>query len=332
MMAVAMTNGDYTSSDMESSEESYESSEAIYEFNYGVKDYSGNNFGHQEARDGDNTKGSYSVQLPDGRRQTVTYYVDGDSGFVADVKYSGEAQYPESVESYEAPQRYAPPQPSYTDLESQESQESLVYAPPPRPVYDTPRRSYVSPKSSYRQKPRPKTKYSDPRTSSYSVPRPKQSPSHPPRKSSSYSVPRPKYSPPKSSYSSPSLTYGPPRSAYRPHHRPSYSHKDEDQSSQESNEVHFYTLPESEEESDEEEESSSEESSEEEEDTEEENEKEEEKDNPYNPPVPKYFFRPSKASFELPEYEPIYKYRRPSTPAYHPPVYYPASFRSYKLG
>ncbi|XP_076061306.1 uncharacterized protein LOC143037080 [Oratosquilla oratoria] len=81
---------------------------AKYDFNYAVRDaYSGNDFGHQEVRDGDRTDGSYSVQLPDGRLQKVTYYVDGDSGFVAEVTYEGEARYPEpdSVEAapYSAP-------------------------------------------------------------------------------------------------------------------------------------------------------------------------------------------------------------------------------------
>ncbi|XP_045617282.2 pro-resilin-like [Procambarus clarkii] len=100
----------------ESSEESYESSEAQYNFNYAVKhEDSGNDFGHQETRDGDNTKGSYYVQLPDGRLQTVTYYVDGDSGYVAQVSYQGEARYPDSDESYESREapRYAPPRPTY---------------------------------------------------------------------------------------------------------------------------------------------------------------------------------------------------------------------------
>merc|ERR1712025_361268 len=69
---------------------------AKYDFNYAVKDdYSGNDFGHQEARDGYDTQGSYYVQLPDGRLQKVTYTVNGDSGYVADVTYEGEAQYPE---------------------------------------------------------------------------------------------------------------------------------------------------------------------------------------------------------------------------------------------
>ncbi|KAK3875087.1 hypothetical protein Pcinc_020008 [Petrolisthes cinctipes] len=95
--------------------ESYESSEAKYDFNWAVDDDSSeNHFGHQEAREDDNTQGSYYVYLPDGRRQTVTYYVDGDSGYIADVKYSGEASFESgsfesrSFESgsYEAPRRY----------------------------------------------------------------------------------------------------------------------------------------------------------------------------------------------------------------------------------
>ncbi|KAK8392541.1 hypothetical protein O3P69_014734 [Scylla paramamosain] len=63
-----------------------------YDYNYAVKDeYSGNDFGAQEARDGYDTQGSYYVQLPDGRLQRVTYTVNGDSGFVAEVTYEGEA-------------------------------------------------------------------------------------------------------------------------------------------------------------------------------------------------------------------------------------------------
>merc|ERR1711970_1490464 len=66
------------------SEESYESSEAKYNFQWAVSDESSeNHFGHQEARDGDDTQGSYYVQLPDGRLQKVTFHVDGDDGYVA---------------------------------------------------------------------------------------------------------------------------------------------------------------------------------------------------------------------------------------------------------
>ncbi|XP_042875665.1 pro-resilin-like [Penaeus japonicus] len=90
---------------------SEESAEAKYDFNWAVKDdYSGNDFGHQESRDGDDTQGSYYVQLPDGRLQTVKYFVDGDSGYVAEVSYEGEARY-DSVESQE--NAYAPPRPAY---------------------------------------------------------------------------------------------------------------------------------------------------------------------------------------------------------------------------
>ncbi|XP_063608176.1 cuticle protein 7-like [Penaeus indicus] len=88
---------------------------AKYDFNYAVNDPpSGNDFGHQEARDGDNTQGSYYVLLPDGRLQRVTYNVNGDSGYVADVTYEGEARYPTPKASYGPPQpSYKPPTPSY---------------------------------------------------------------------------------------------------------------------------------------------------------------------------------------------------------------------------
>nr|XP_027214645.1 pro-resilin-like [Penaeus vannamei] len=68
---------------------------AKYSFNYQVQDDpTKNDFGHQEARDGPDTQGSYQVQLPDGRLQKVSYTVSVDSGYVADVMYEGEAQYP----------------------------------------------------------------------------------------------------------------------------------------------------------------------------------------------------------------------------------------------
>ncbi|XP_066948499.1 uncharacterized protein [Macrobrachium rosenbergii] len=52
-------------------------------------------FARHETRDDQETKGSYSVMLPDGRTQTVTYYVDQSSGYVATVTYDGQATYPE---------------------------------------------------------------------------------------------------------------------------------------------------------------------------------------------------------------------------------------------
>merc|ERR1712141_109871 len=78
-----------------------------YTYSYSVKDdYSNNNYGANEDRDGYATSGSYYVALPDGRLQKVTYTVNGDGGYVADVTYEGEAQYPEA-------KPYAPPAPAY---------------------------------------------------------------------------------------------------------------------------------------------------------------------------------------------------------------------------
>ena len=57
-----------------------------YSFAWNVIDsYSGNDYGHTEDRTvasgTDETRGSYHVLLPDGRVQTVTYYVDPYNGF-----------------------------------------------------------------------------------------------------------------------------------------------------------------------------------------------------------------------------------------------------------
>ncbi|XP_042883282.1 pro-resilin-like [Penaeus japonicus] len=102
-----------------SSEESYESGEAKYDFNWAVKhDDSGNDFGHQEARDGEDTQGSYYVHLPDGRLQTVRYVVDGDDGYVAEVNYDGEARFPDSYESASFESREYRPRYVYDSNES----------------------------------------------------------------------------------------------------------------------------------------------------------------------------------------------------------------------
>eukprot|EP00095_Tigriopus_kingsejongensis_P011186 maker-scaffold1672_size31643-snap-gene-0.7 protein:Tk11186 transcript:maker-scaffold1672_size31643-snap-gene-0.7-mRNA-1 annotation:"bcs-1 protein" len=67
---------------------------AQYQYAYAVKDeYSQLDFNANEEREGYATSGSYQVLLPDGRTQTVTYSVNGDSGYVADVQYAGEAKY-----------------------------------------------------------------------------------------------------------------------------------------------------------------------------------------------------------------------------------------------
>lgn len=84
-----------------------------YNFGYAVNDApTYNNFAHQETADTKAVTGSYRVALPDGRTQIVTYKAD-EYGYVADVKYEGEAKYPEySKPAYQ--QSYQPaPAPSY---------------------------------------------------------------------------------------------------------------------------------------------------------------------------------------------------------------------------
>merc|ERR1711879_336924 len=75
--------------------ETYPDEPPVYTYTYGVADdYSQNNYGQTESRDGYNTQGEYYVNLPDGRLQKVTSTVSGDAGYVADVVYPGEAQHP----------------------------------------------------------------------------------------------------------------------------------------------------------------------------------------------------------------------------------------------
>jgi Insect cuticle protein. len=93
-------------------EPKYEEGPAQYEYAYAVKDeYANLDFNANEERDGYKTTGSYEVLLPDGRTQTVTYTVDGYSGYVADVQYAGEAKY-EPYHPKPAP-KYPPPPPKY---------------------------------------------------------------------------------------------------------------------------------------------------------------------------------------------------------------------------
>ena len=50
----------------------YPDEPAVYTYQYGVKDdYSSNNFGQSESRDGYSAQGEYFVNLPDGRLQKV---------------------------------------------------------------------------------------------------------------------------------------------------------------------------------------------------------------------------------------------------------------------
>merc|ERR1712201_6241 len=67
----------------------------VYNYQYGVSDdYSGSKFSAQENRNNYDTAGEYRVNLPDGRTQIVSYN-SAPEGYVADVKYEGEAVFPE---------------------------------------------------------------------------------------------------------------------------------------------------------------------------------------------------------------------------------------------
>merc|ERR1719347_831419 len=74
--------------------EKYDYSPYHYEYNVDDdKEYL--HFGQEEEDDGTgNVHGYYHVQLPDGRLQRVDYHVSGYSGYIADVKYDGEAHHP----------------------------------------------------------------------------------------------------------------------------------------------------------------------------------------------------------------------------------------------
>ena len=90
-------------------EPKYEDAHPAYNYNYAVKDdYAGLHFGQDKSRDGNATSGSYHILLPDGRTQTVKYSVEGYSGYVVNVTYSGETKYNHHEPSYKPSPKYKP--------------------------------------------------------------------------------------------------------------------------------------------------------------------------------------------------------------------------------
>merc|ERR1712027_269188 len=63
-----------------------------FAYEYGGADAYGRHFAKTESQDEHGVvKGEYRVELPDGRVQIVSYHADHDNGFIADVRYEGEA-------------------------------------------------------------------------------------------------------------------------------------------------------------------------------------------------------------------------------------------------
>ncbi|XP_026317932.1 pro-resilin-like [Hyposmocoma kahamanoa] len=103
-----------------------------YEFGYSVKDaQSGNDYDRHETSDGNVVKGEYRVQLPDGRTQIVTYHADWKTGFHADVRYEGEARYPEPIQNnYQGGYNYNTPTDYQGSLTGFQGRPSTSYGPP----------------------------------------------------------------------------------------------------------------------------------------------------------------------------------------------------------
>ncbi|XP_068247649.1 cuticle protein 18.6-like [Palaemon carinicauda] len=132
-----------------------------YEFEYAVEDhYNGLEFGHNSESDGNVVTGEYHVLLPDGRTQIVSYTADDYNGYLAEVTYEGEAQYPEPQQyspppqQYSQPQQYSPPPQQYSQPPQQYSPPQQQYSQPPRPRYQKPRTQkprnrYQPPTSTY---------------------------------------------------------------------------------------------------------------------------------------------------------------------------------------
>merc|ERR1711872_1163785 len=124
-------------------QETYPDLPPVYNYQYGVNDpeYSGAVFSQSENRKDYDTAGEYRVNLPDGRVQIVTYTA-GPEGYVADVKYEGEAVYAEAAPYKPAPPAYkAAPAPVVKVAPAPVpvvKAAPVVYAPAPAPYKPAP--------------------------------------------------------------------------------------------------------------------------------------------------------------------------------------------------
>merc|ERR1719193_1556537 len=82
-----------------------------FAYEYGGADEYGRHFAKTETQDEYGTvSGEYRVELPDGRVQIVSYTADHEHGYIADVRYEGEAHpyVPEKKPHHPAPYHPAP--------------------------------------------------------------------------------------------------------------------------------------------------------------------------------------------------------------------------------
>lgn len=122
-------------------------------YNFGYSVYhppSYNDYGHQETSDGKRVDGEYRVALPDGRTQIVTYYVEGNSGFQAKVRYEPTVNGPPAT-PYEGPEsHHEVRRPVYEPVhEPRRPHYPPPYEPahePRRPLYPPPQESLYRPK------------------------------------------------------------------------------------------------------------------------------------------------------------------------------------------
>merc|ERR1719266_2322267 len=106
----------------------------VYNYEYGVNDpHYGPVFTQKESRDNYDTAGEYRVNLPDGRVQIVSYTANAD-GYVADVRYEGDAIYPE-YKPHPAPAYKPAPAPAYKPAPKPAP---APYKPAPAPYHPAP--------------------------------------------------------------------------------------------------------------------------------------------------------------------------------------------------
>ena len=115
-----------------------------YSYNFGVNDaYSGVDYNRAEERsDSGVTRGSYTVKLPDGRIQTVSYVAD-DDGFHATVSYEGEPAFPEVADVHHSVQHNAhpeppPPPPPHKPVNRYRASNKVEYSQPTKFISPTP--------------------------------------------------------------------------------------------------------------------------------------------------------------------------------------------------